>query len=165
MRRVLSRRFFVGLYHGHVPVGGRAVGRMVVSGGEPADRSKAEPRVPNARSRITLYPVAPLGVRNQNPSCAGEGAGRPSAPQPHVSDRRPATLHISRSGADPDRCLERFCWSRNPRTDEPRGHPRPPDVNSSKQGASLAVKVGGCARLLKADAGGTLPRLNSSNRM
>ena len=28
-------------------------------------------------SRITLYPVAPLGVRNQNPSCTGEGAGAP----------------------------------------------------------------------------------------
>ena len=50
---------------------------MVLAGGEPAGRSKVEPRVPNARSRITLYPVAPLGVRNQNPSCTGEGAGAP----------------------------------------------------------------------------------------
>ena len=53
------------------------VGRIVVSGGHAADRPKAEPRVLNARSRITLYPVAPLGVRNQNPSCTGEGAGAP----------------------------------------------------------------------------------------
>ena len=60
--------FFIGLHHG---------GWMVVEGGEDAGRSKAEPRVPNARSRITLYPVAPLGVRNQNPSCTGEDAGAP----------------------------------------------------------------------------------------
>ena len=31
--------------------------------------------------------------------------------------------------------------------------------------ASLAVEVVGYARLMAADAGGTLPRLNSSNRM
>ena len=31
--------------------------------------------------------------------------------------------------------------------------------------ASLAIKVVGNAGLMEADAGGTLPRLNSSNRM
>ncbi len=55
----------------------------------------------------------------------------------------------------------------------------PRDVNSPKQGgifvaervverrlaASLAVEVVGYARLMEADAGGTLPRLNSGNRM
>jgi hypothetical protein len=34
-----------------------------------------------------------------------------------------------------------------------------------KLAASLAVEVVGYARLMKAGAGGTLPRLNSSNRM
>ncbi len=47
---------------------------MVLAGGEPAGRSKVEPRVPNARSRITLYPVAPLG--GAEPKSLVHGRGR-----------------------------------------------------------------------------------------
>ena len=77
MRRVLSRWILSVYIMGIFPlVEGYLVGWWRRAVCRPID-PRLSPFVLNARSRITLYTVAPLGVRSQNPSCTGEGAGAP----------------------------------------------------------------------------------------